>query len=95
MPVIFRRFFWLGVNFKGTKNYLAGMRPDVLPKKILHPSLLDTFWGAANDGQKRLTKNSVRPICASKRAGKTPQRPISDRKKLQLDFTERKGILTA
>jgi hypothetical protein len=45
----------LGVNFSGTKNYLAELQPDILPKKILRPSLADTFWDAANDGQRKLT----------------------------------------
>ncbi len=47
----------LGVNFSGTKNYLAALQPDVLPKIILNPSLADTFWGAANDEQKKLIKD--------------------------------------
>ena len=45
----------LGVDFSGTKNYLAALQPDILPKRILRPSLADTFWGAANDKQIKLT----------------------------------------
>ena len=45
----------LGVNFSGTKNYLATLQPDILPKVILRPSLADTFWGAATAKQKKLT----------------------------------------
>jgi len=45
----------LGVNFSGTGNYLAELPPDILPKKILRPSLADTFWGTANVGQRKLT----------------------------------------
>jgi hypothetical protein len=44
----------LGRGFSGTHNYLAALQPDILPKKILRPSLADTFWGAANDDQKKL-----------------------------------------
>jgi hypothetical protein len=47
----------LGENFSGTKNYLAELdklQPDLLPKKILDRSLANTFWGAANDNQKKL-----------------------------------------
>lgn len=45
----------LGVNFSGTKNYLAALQSDILPKQILRPSLADTFWGAANKDQRKLT----------------------------------------
>ena len=45
----------LGRSFSGTGNYLAKMSPDILLKQILRPSLADTFWGAANDDQKKLT----------------------------------------
>jgi len=45
----------LGVNFSGTKNYLAAMQPDILPKRILRPWLAGTFWGTANSNQRKLT----------------------------------------
>ena len=45
----------LGVNFSGTKNYLAQLQRDILPKQILRPSLANAFWGVANDKQKKLT----------------------------------------
>jgi len=46
----------LGANFSGTGNYLAELPPDILPKKILRPSLADTFWGASNVEQRVLTQ---------------------------------------
>jgi hypothetical protein len=52
----------LGRHFESTKNYLAALQPDVLPKQILLPSLADTFWGAANDEQRKLTKE-LRKTC--------------------------------
>ncbi|MDE2336338.1 MAG: hypothetical protein KGL10_03410 [Alphaproteobacteria bacterium] len=45
----------LGVNFSGTRNYLADLPPEVLPRRILSPSLARTFWGAANNNQRKLT----------------------------------------
>lgn len=45
----------LGVNFAGTKNYLAGLPPDILPKKLLSPALANTFWGAATAEQRAVT----------------------------------------
>jgi hypothetical protein len=45
----------LGKGFTGAKNYLAALPREVLPKKILVPSLANTFWGAANDAQRKLT----------------------------------------
>jgi len=45
----------LGNSFSGAGNYLAALQPDVLPKKILRPSLANSFWRAANDDQKKLT----------------------------------------
>ena len=45
----------LGANFSGTKNYLAEMQPDILPKHILRPALANTFWGVAGTRQRRLT----------------------------------------
>jgi len=44
----------LGEGFSG-KNYLAKLPRDMLPKKILRPSLAMSFYGAANDDQKKLT----------------------------------------
>ena len=45
----------VGVNFSGTKNYLAALGPKVLPKEILRPSLANTFWGTASADQRKLT----------------------------------------
>nr|AIA18612.1 hypothetical protein [uncultured bacterium] len=45
----------LGQSFSGTENYLAQLPKEVLLKQILAPSLADTFYGAANDDQKKLT----------------------------------------
>jgi len=61
----------LGVNFSGTKNYLAALQPDILPRKILCPSLADTFWGAANDDQIKLTAGLRKAHLKKKLARKT------------------------
>ncbi len=67
----------LGVNFSGTKNYLAALQPDILPKRILRPSLADTFWGAANDDQKKLTAE-IRKVCLKKKlSSKNPPKDHS------------------
>jgi hypothetical protein len=44
-----------GRGFSNPGNYLAGLQPDILLKKILRPSLADIFWGASNDDQRKLT----------------------------------------
>jgi len=49
----------MGRFFSGAKNYLAALQPDILPKKILRPSLANTFWGAASSDQRKLT-NDIR-----------------------------------
>ncbi len=70
-------FLQLGRSFHSTAHYLAGLQPDILPKKILRPSLANTFWGAANDDQKKLTteirKAYLRKKLAAKLAQKIPQ----------------------
>lgn len=43
----------LGQGFDG-KNYLAGLPHEVFAKRILRPSLAGTFYGAANDQQRKL-----------------------------------------
>ncbi len=45
----------LGRSFSGANNYLAHMPSDVLQRRILNPSLARSFWGAANDNQRKLT----------------------------------------
>jgi len=45
----------LGTNFSGTENYMDAVPRNILTNKILNPSLADTFWGAANDDQRKLT----------------------------------------
>jgi hypothetical protein len=63
----------LGFNFSGTKNYLAALQPDILPKKILRPSLADTFWGKANMTQRKLTGELRKAHLKKKLAGKKRQ----------------------
>ncbi len=65
----------LGVNFSGTKNYLAALQPDILPKQILRPSLADTFWGAANDDQKKLTGEIRKAYLKKKLAPENKKKP--------------------
>jgi hypothetical protein len=44
----------LGKSFSG-QNYLAKLPTEVLTKKVLSPWLAQSFYGAANDDQKKLT----------------------------------------
>lgn len=45
----------LGVSFSGGSNYLAALPSDILVKRILRPSLADTFWGAADAKEMKRT----------------------------------------
>ncbi len=61
----------LGRHFSGAGNYLAGMKSDILQRRILNPSLARSFWGAANDNQKKLTSALH---CAFLKATYAPER---------------------
>jgi hypothetical protein len=65
----------LGVSFDGTRNYLAGLGPDILLKQILRPSLADAFWGAANDEQKKLTNELRKAYLKQKLAPENKRHP--------------------
>jgi hypothetical protein len=65
----------LGRDFSGTGNYLAEMHrkhPDFLVKQILRPSLADTFWGVANDEQRKLTTELRKAYLRKKLAHRFP-----------------------
>jgi hypothetical protein len=64
----------LGVNFSGTKNYLAALPPDILPRKILSPSLANNFWRAANARQEKLT-TELRKACLKKKLAPENRKP--------------------
>lgn len=70
----------LGENFSGTENYLAKLdkvQPDLLPGKILNRLLADTFWGAANDNQKKLVAEIGQAYLRTKTGGKNAPKPHS------------------
>ena len=64
----------LGENFSGTKNYLVALPPCYLRNKILNPALADTFWGAANDEQIKLTTALHEAYEKKKRAAQRKKR---------------------
>lgn len=65
----------LGASFNGTRNYLASMQPDQLPKYVLRPSMADQFWEAASDDQKKLTLELRKAALRYKRDHKQPRHP--------------------
>lgn len=67
----------LGQDFSGSGNYLAGIPSETWLKRILRPALAYTFWGAANDNQRKMAvevrKENARARVAAAREKRQPK----------------------
>ena len=66
----------LGGGFFGGKNYLAQLPKETLLKKILSPSLSKTFYGAANDDQRKLTSDLRKAYLRKKLVSRRSRNPF-------------------
>lgn len=65
----------LGASFTGGYNYFSSLDPDALVKIVIRPSLANTFWGAADDKQCKMTAHLRKADLVRNRRGRLPRHP--------------------